>query len=115
MQPTNLPELEQIISTLVADARCACHIINPHKTRILMWKETKLPEVQTKDNQTTYYLKIGIQKFTSQPQKDRNGETYWRYWTSEPKKEEAVKNNQSSTAEEIHATNSEHPVNEQSN
>jgi hypothetical protein len=69
MQPTNLPELEQIISTLVADAKCACHIINPHKTRILMWKETK-------ENQTIYHLKIGIQKFISQPQKDRNGETY---------------------------------------
>jgi hypothetical protein len=64
------PELEQIIATLVADAKCACHIINPNKTRILMWKE------ETKDGLTIYHLKIGLQKFTSQAQKDRNGETY---------------------------------------
>jgi hypothetical protein len=38
-----------------------------------MWKETK-------DNQTTYHLRIGVQKFTSQAQTDRNGETYWRYY-----------------------------------
>ena len=101
-QPLNLLEVENLITNLVADAKCACHIINPNKTRILMWKEIK-------DGQTTYHLKIGLQKFVSQPQKDRNGETYWRYWVYEPKQE----NNQSPT-EAIHATNSEPPVNEQS-
>lgn len=74
----NLQELEEIVTTLIVDAKCACHIINPHKTRILMWK--------LKDG--SYHLRIGIQKFTSQEQTDRNGETYWRYWNCEFKKEE---------------------------
>ena len=75
------PELEQLVTTLFAESKCACHVINPHKTRILMWKETK-------DDQTTYHLRIGIQKFISQEQVDRNGEIYWRYYSLEPKKEE---------------------------
>lgn len=108
MQPTNLPELEQIISALVADAKCACHIINPNKTRILMW-------VETKDGLTTYHLKIGLQKFTSQPQKDRNGATYWRYWTAEPKKASEEANNQTPTAEtQPHDQSTDQPANEQS-
>jgi len=65
----NLSELEQIVSSLIAEGKCACHIINPHKTRILMWKKVE-------NNQTTYHLRIGIQKFTSQEQIDRNGEIY---------------------------------------
>ena len=75
------PELEQLITTLFAESKCACHVINPHKTRILMWKETK-------DHVTTYHLRIGIQKFISQEQVDRNGEIYWRYYSPEVKKEE---------------------------
>ena len=75
------PELEQLITTLFAESKCACHVINPHKTRILMWKEVK-------DHVTTYHLRIGIQKFISQEQIDRNGEIYWRYYSSEVKKEE---------------------------
>ena len=75
------PELEQLVTTLFAESKCACHVINPHKTRILMWKETK-------DDQTTYHLRIGIQKFISQEQVDRNGEIYWRYYSPEVKKEE---------------------------
>jgi len=63
------PELEQLITTLFAESKCACHILNPHKTRILMWKEVK-------DKVTTYHLRIGIQKFISQEQIDRNGEVY---------------------------------------
>ena len=77
----NLPDLEQIVNSLLAEGKCACHIINPHKTRILMWKEIK-------DSKTIYHLRIGIQKFTSQEQTDRNGEIYWRYWSWEPKKDE---------------------------
>lgn len=69
---TNLQDFEQLITTLFAENKCACHIINPHKTRILLWKEEK-------DGQITYYLRIGIQKFVSQEQIDRNGETYWRF------------------------------------
>jgi hypothetical protein len=34
--PINLSELESIINSLLAEGKCACHIINPHKTRILM-------------------------------------------------------------------------------
>ena len=79
----NLSDLEPLITTLFASNKCACHIINPHKTRILMWKETK-------DDQITYHLRIGIQKFLSQEQVDRNGETYWRFgdYAQELKKEE---------------------------
>ena len=79
----NLPDLEQVVNSLLAQGKCACHIINPHKTRILMWKKVE-------NNQTTYHLRIGIQKFTSQEQIDRNGEIYWRYWTYEPKDEKQV-------------------------
>jgi hypothetical protein len=65
-QPINLVDLESIINSLLSEGKCACHFINPHKTRILMWK--------SKAN--TYHLRIGIQKFISQEQKDRHGETY---------------------------------------
>lgn len=61
----NLSDLE----TLITKSNCSCHFINPNKTRILMWKKME-------NNQTTYYLKIGIQKFSSQEQVDRNGEIY---------------------------------------
>ena len=103
MQPTNLSEIENLITSLVADAKCACHIINPNKTRLLMWKEVK-------NGITTYHLKIGIQKFTSQPQQDRNGEPYWRFWTSEPKE---IKNNQTPTHDQ--ATDPQSATHEQSN
>jgi len=79
-QLSNLQDFEQLITTLFAESKCACHVINPHKTRILMWKEVK-------DSVVTYHLRIGIQKFISQEQIDRNGETYWRYYSLEPKKE----------------------------
>ena len=72
------PELEQLVTTLFAESKCACHVLNPHKTRILMWKEIK-------DHVTTYHLRIGIQKFSSQEQLDRNGEIYWRYYAYELK------------------------------
>jgi len=78
---SNLSELEQLITTLVAESKCACHIINPHKTRILLWREEK-------DNQTTYYLRIGIQKFISHEQLDRNGEIYWKFQTLKSTSEE---------------------------
>ena len=74
------PELEQLVTTLFAESKCACHVINPHKTRILMWKEVKYDKI-------VYHLRIGIQKFISQEQIDRNGEIYWRYYSPEVKKE----------------------------
>src|SRR5215213_6758270 len=74
---SNPLELEQIITTLFAQSKCACHILNPHKTRILMW-EVKKPEG------TSYHLRIGIQRFTSQAQKDRSGKIYWRFYLAEP-------------------------------
>ena len=71
--PINLADLETIITSLIAEGKCACHFINPHKTRILMWRIK--PEV--------FHLRIGIQKFVSSEQKDRQGETYWRYYAYE--------------------------------
>jgi len=64
----NLSDLE----TLLSKSHCSCHFINPNKTRIILWKEVK-------DNQTTYYLRLGIQKFISYPLTDKNGEVYWRF------------------------------------
>jgi len=119
------PELEQLITTLFAESKCACHILNPHKTRILMWKEVK-------DKVTTYHLRIGIQKFISQEQIDRNGEVYWRYYSLEPKKEEKnpevksevqtelnpitkFQQRQEQTKDYVKSNNAEQSVNEQSN
>ena len=64
----NLSDLE----TLLSKSHCSCHFINPNKTRIILWKEVK-------DNQTTYYLRLGIQKFISYLLTDKNGEVYWRF------------------------------------
>jgi len=91
---TIAPELEQLITTLLAENKCACHIINPHKTRILMWKEVKV-------DQTTYHLRIGIQRFIAQEQVDRNGEIYWRYLTVDQKEAETK-----STISPVKAANS---------
>ena len=72
--PLNLQDLE----TLISKSNCACHFINPNKTRIILWKEVK-------DNTITYYLRIGIQKFISYPLTDKNQEVYWRFrvWEKE--------------------------------
>ena len=119
------PELEQLITTLFAESKCACHVINPHKTRILMWPEVK-------DKQTIYHLRIGIQKFIAQEQIDRNGEVYWRYYAPEIKQEEGrqkinqeskepdpiTKFQQRQTQTKVYgkqANDSEPAVNEQSN
>ena len=64
----NLQDLE----TLISKSNCACHFINPNKTRIILWKEEK-------DGQVIYYLRIGIQKFISYPLTDKNGTTYWKF------------------------------------
>jgi hypothetical protein len=70
METLNLPiEIETLLTTLFAESKCACHVLNPNKTRILMWKKVK-------DGHSTYHLRIGIQKFASQEQTDRNGEIY---------------------------------------
>ena len=81
LSSSNLPEIAQIVTTLIAEGKCSCHIINPHKTRILLWKQTK------PDEPVIYHLRIGIQKFTSQTQTDRNGEVYWRMYSAEVKPE----------------------------
>jgi len=82
----NLQDLE----TLIAKSNCACHFINPNKTRIILWKEQK-------DGTITYYLRIGIQKFSSYPLTDKNGETYWRFKPGETKLLEAQKLSESPT------------------
>ena len=65
----NLQDLE----TLIAKGSCLCHIINPNKTRIILWKQIQ------EDNSETYFLRIGIQKFVSYPLKDKNKALYWRF------------------------------------
>jgi len=75
-----LPELEQVLTNLFTNLKCNCHFINPSKTRILLWKETKGETI-------IYHLRIGIQKFISQEQLDRNGEIYWKF--NLPEKEPA--------------------------
>lgn len=61
----------QDLETLITKGSCLCHIINPNKTRIILWR--------SKDNPNTYYLRIGIQKFISYPLTDKNSEIYWRF------------------------------------
>ena len=62
----------QDLEALLSKSHCSCHFINPNKTRIILWKEVK-------DNQTIYYLRLGIQKFISYPLTDKNGAVYWRF------------------------------------
>ena len=64
----NLSDFESILSK----SHCSCHFINPHKTRIILWKEVK-------DEVVTYYLRLGLQKFISYPLTDKNGAVYWRF------------------------------------
>ena len=72
------------LETLLTKSNCSCHFINPNKTRIILWREVK-------DGVTTYYLRIGIQKFVSYPLTDKNGEVYWRFkpWEGKVEKEGA--------------------------
>lgn len=97
--PINLTDLNTLISSLLSEGKCACHIINPHKTRILLWKLEN----------DTYHLRIGIQKFSSQDQKDRNGETYWRFF--EFVVEPTPAPNQPDKTKEYEPANSEQSVN----
>jgi len=73
----------QDLEPLLANAKCPCHIINPHKTRIILWKEEK-------QGQVTYYLRIGIQKFISYPLTDKNNEVYWRFQGYERVEEDSL-------------------------
>ena len=61
----------QDLETLLSKSYCTCHIINPNKTRIILWK--------SQDDPDTYCLRIGIQKFTSYPLKDKHKALYWRF------------------------------------
>jgi hypothetical protein len=76
----------QDLETLLNKGYCSCHFINPNKTRIILWKEVK-------NEVTTYYLRIGIQKFISYPLTDKNGEIYWRFNPWEVKVEESISPN----------------------
>ena len=60
------------LETLLAKNGCNCHFINPHKTRLILWKETI-------NGTETYYLRIGVQKFISYPLKDKNKLNYWKF------------------------------------
>lgn len=76
----------QDLESLIAKGSCLCHIINPNKTRIILWKEIK------EDNSELYYLRIGIQKFISYPLKDKNKALYWRFNCFEAQKTEETIN-----------------------
>ena len=71
----SLEELSEQITNLLSNSKCSCHFINPHKTRLILWKTNQ-----------TYCLRIGLQKFTAYSLTDKNGETYWKF--SEYSKEE---------------------------
>ena len=104
----NLQDLESIVNSLLAEGKCACHIINPHKTRILMWKKVE-------NNQEIYHLRIGLQRFTSLDCLDRNGEIYWKFEIPEVKKEkEGVNSELSQIPTEYGKSNSESTVNNES-
>ena len=62
--------IEQLFNYL-GESRCACHVINCSKTRVLMWQHKTLAN--------TFLLKIGDQLFISSVRSDKNGETYWKY------------------------------------
>ena len=62
--------IEQLFEYL-GEAKCACHIIDCNKTRILMWRHKTSPN--------TFLLKIADQFFISSLRSDKNNETYWKY------------------------------------
>lgn len=87
----------QDLESLIAKSNCSCHIINPNKTRIILWKgrspDSELSSKEIKeDGSETYYLRIGIQKFISYPLKDKNKALYWRFNCFEAKAEESTIN-----------------------
>ena len=62
--------LQEILAekpSLIPNA-CQCHWIDPHKMRMLLWKD--------KD---TYILKIAEQKFVGVARQDKRGEIYWKF------------------------------------
>ena len=73
----------QDLENLLNKNSCNCHFINPNKTRVILWKErndnSDPSRKEEKNGSTTYYLRIGIQKFISYPLTDKNGEIYWRF------------------------------------
>lgn len=68
----NLAEIEQILTNVFSKSNCPCHVINPNKTRIILWKEIK-------EGQEIYHLRIGLQKLTSYQLTDRYGNPYWKF------------------------------------
>lgn len=64
--------LQEILAEKPLPAACQCHWIDPHKFRMLLWKDLK-------DNQETYILKIAEQKFVGESRLDKRGVVYWRF------------------------------------
>jgi len=52
---------------------CPCHVIDPRKIRVLLWKN---PDPKATN---TYLLKIAEQKFIGLSRVDKRGETYWKF------------------------------------
>ena len=46
---------------------CPCHVIDPNKTPVLVWKRGE-----------KLLVKIANQFFMAPPRTDKNGETYWK-------------------------------------
>lgn len=105
----SLPELETFLNNLLVANKCTCHFINPNKTKILLWKEIK-------EEQITYHLRIGIQKFIGRENRDRNGEIYWKFEARSEEEKLATKkepteaiikfNQRQIKTEQIHANSS---------
>ena len=92
--------LQQILQEkpqLLSNATCQCHLIDPNKMRILLWKDTK-------EGKTIYILKIAEQKFVGTERLDKRGAVYWKFremYESESPKEPA---NQTKPAPETKPT-----------
>ncbi|RHZ36603.1 hypothetical protein [endosymbiont GvMRE of Glomus versiforme] len=92
-----LQQLLQEKPQLLASVTCQCHLIDPNKMRILLWKDTK-------EGQTIYILKVAEQKFVGTERLDKRGAVYWKFremYESESPKEPA---NQTKPAPETKPT-----------
>ncbi|WNE40336.1 MAG: hypothetical protein GBAus27B_000403 [Mycoplasmataceae bacterium] len=64
--------MNEILTNQTAN-HCPCHVIDPRKIRVLLWKNPDPKAVNT------YLLKIADQKFIGLSRVDKRGETYWKF------------------------------------
>lgn len=53
---------------------CSCHVLDPAKIRVLLWKRTK-----PNSSDDYYLLKIAEQRFIGLTRIDKKGEVYWKF------------------------------------